>query len=208
MHGTLGSPRLTQIMLKGCWAEVVKPFTAHILVGCMEQILERSPHPPVLGFWEEFIDPQHKTAQEQTSLYAVWAIIMSGLEQLRSIGTHGEVPSLVPFIPLGNLVSSPSQARNALVGEKFSYSCLEHTCMRSEREMLLLTMTPRWCTYMVSLSWRVAKPFPFRLLALCSAGDLQEEGELSFRSLLSTHSEFMLFPSILVTRSVGTRGTH
>lgn len=61
-------------------------------------------------------------------------------------------------------VPSPSQAGNAIIGKKFSYSCFEHPCVRSGMEIFVLTVIPRWCTYMVSLSWWVRQ----RAALLCA----------------------------------------
>lgn len=135
---------------------VVNPCTAHILVWsrswskvliCKFQV----------SSWEELVGPQHKAAQEQTSTYVGWAIITAELQRPRSRGPHEKVPSIATCISLENLASSPSQASNALIVKKFSYSCFEHTCVKSRMEILLSTMTPRWCTCMVSLTWRVSR---------------------------------------------------
>lgn len=63
---------------------------------------------------------------------------MAGLKGPRSTGTHGEVP-LVPFLSLENLESSvPHKLANAIIGKKFSYSCFEHSCVRSGMKVFLL----------------------------------------------------------------------
>lgn len=71
--------------------------------------------------------------------------------------------SILP-LPCKSGVPSPSQASNAIIGKKFSYSCFEHSCVRSGMKIFVLTVIPRQCTYMVSLSWWVRE----RAAQLCA----------------------------------------